>query len=409
MDAVQKMPEEQLRTLIGELLPALGEARMSAAHAKLQHNLLTIETAEAAKRAEVEHAMTRREVRALQESPRFNQSLSPNSPQASAQRHLELALKKCRELQIVNEHLEHRMHGARKLIRELSGKNESLIEDNQLLRQRIKQNRDHINAMRSSGAISVNGTPVTDIGTPMQTRTPKTPGTARSAHTLNIPPRSQDTFDALLFASEVLNNEANSVPSTPTRAKARKLNQPSHIRGAHSLSSLPSTPNRNRPITADNTLLSPTDHRLANHRSSLSTPGTQLTYPLEAPRQREDRDSTISASEDEGEGYSEYVPASQASQRATDMLRRSTVNSKDTTPRSSQKFAQPESVRTDLSQAKIFGHVKKPRADGIGRIEKRGGESKGFEAGRGPKKAKMGPEERNRVGLGIESWDDSVR
>ncbi|KAL8669440.1 MAG: hypothetical protein Q9168_005965, partial [Polycauliona sp. 1 TL-2023] len=41
MQAVEKMPEDQVRTLVTELLPALSEARMSAAHSKLQHNLLS--------------------------------------------------------------------------------------------------------------------------------------------------------------------------------------------------------------------------------------------------------------------------------------------------------------------------------------------------------------------------------
>ncbi|KAL8731987.1 MAG: hypothetical protein Q9181_004124 [Wetmoreana brouardii] len=403
LEAVEQLSEDQVRTLVAELLPALSEARMSAAHSKLQHNLLSIESSEAARRAEVEREMTLREVQVLQESPRvFGHLLSPHSPQASTQRHLDLALKKCQQLQHANEMLERRMHSARKLIRNLSGKNEDLLEDNRLLRQRIKQNRDHLNAMRSSGAISVNGTPLTDIATPVHHRTPKTLATARTAPTINTPSGSQDAFDALLFAGQVLNNEANSVPSTPTRTKVRKVGQANHIRGAHSLSSLPSTPNRSRPITADNALLTPTPQRISNLHASLSVPGTHQTYQDPSPPRREDRDSTISASEDEGK----YVPASQASQRATEMLRRSAMNSTDNSPRSSQKQKASESMRLEHSQSKIVGHVKKPRADGIERIDKRVGSGSVYEdIGRGPKKAKMGNGARESVGLGIERWD----
>ncbi|KAL8709364.1 MAG: hypothetical protein Q9225_007463 [Loekoesia sp. 1 TL-2023] len=402
MDAVGKMPEEQLRTLIAELLPALSEARMSAAHSKLQHNLLSIETSEAARRAEVEREMTLREVQVLQESPRrLGHLMSPDSPQGSAQRHLDLALKKCRELQYANEQLERRMHAARKLIRDLSGKNEDLMDDNSLLRQRIKQNREHLNAMRSSGAISVNGTPMTEFATPVH-RTPKTPGTARSAHVIKNPPSSQGAFDALLIAGEVLNNEANSVPSTPTRTKVRKVNQPHHMRGAHSLSSLPSTPNRSRPITADNVLLTPTPQRTANPRASLSASSKHLIYD-QSPR-REDRDSTISASEDEGEKYAEYIPASQASQRATDMLRRS-MNSGNGSPKSSQHHKSSKSLGREPSQSKIFGQVKKLKEDGTSRADKRVGSGSVYEdVGRGSKKAKMGDGRRESVGLGIEQW-----
>ncbi|KAL8800275.1 MAG: hypothetical protein Q9182_005299 [Xanthomendoza sp. 2 TL-2023] len=404
MDAVEKMPEEQVRTLVAELLPALTEARMSAAHSKLQHNLLTIETNEAANKAEVEREMTRREVQVLQESPRL---LSPRSPHHSAQRHLDLALKKCRELQNTNEQLAQRMHAARKLIRELSGKNEDLTEDNHLLRQRIQQNRDHLNAMRSSGALSVNGTPLTDIGTPALHRTPKTPATARSAQAMNHTPGGRATFDALLLADEVLkSHEANSVPSTPTRPKARKVSQAHHIRGAHSLSSLPSTPNRSRPITADGALVTPTPLRVLNPRAGLAVPSKHLNYAAPSPPQREDRDSTISASEDEGEGYGQHVTASQASQRATEMLRRSTFNSKDNSPRSSQNHKASAASRNDASKTKVLGQVKKRYGDESERIDKRVGSGSIHEdASRGSKKAKMGNGAQESVGLGIEQWE----
>ncbi|KAL8765114.1 MAG: hypothetical protein Q9203_006749 [Teloschistes exilis] len=403
-DAVEKMTEEQVRTLLAELLPALSEARTSAAHSKLQHQLLGIEASEAARRAEVEREMTLKEVQVLQESPRsYGSLMSPHSPQASAQRHLDLALKRCRQLQQLNDEIEGRMHKARKVIRDLSAQREALAEDNLRLRQRIQQNREHLNAMRSSGAISINGTPHTESGTPLHHRTPKTPATARSAHAIATPSRSQDAIDALLIAGQVLNNEANSVPSTPTPAKVRKVNQAHHMRGAHSLSSLPSTPNRSRPVTADNAQLTPTPLRSANLRASLSMPGKHLTYPNDSPpstqaRRREDRDSTISASEEE----EEYVDASQASQRATEMLRRSAVSSNNNSANSSQKRPQPESA----SQSKIFGQVKKPRGEGNERIDKRGASNNAYDdIGRGPKKAKMASVTKESVGLGIKQWE----
>ncbi|KAI4225259.1 MAG: hypothetical protein L6R36_004047 [Xanthoria steineri] len=400
MQAVEQMPEDQVRTLVTELLPALSEARMSAAHSKLQHNLLSIETSEAASKAEVEREMTRREVQVLQASPRL---LSPRSPQNTAQRHLELALKKCRELQEKNEMVEQRMYAARKLIRDLSGRNEALTFDNQLLRQRIRENRDHVDAMRSSGAISVHGTPLTGIGTPAYHHTPKTPATARSRH-MNQPPGSGGTFDVLLLADTVLkNNEINSVPSTPTRTKARKANHAHHARGAHSLSSLPSTPNRSRPITADGGLLTPTPQRIAHPRAALSDAGKRLNHPSQSSPARDDRDSTISASEDEGEGRTEHVTASQASQRATEMLRRSAMNSQDNSPRSSQNHKPLGPAKYDANQSKIYGIVKKYYGEGSDRIDKRvGSDSIHEDDERGTKKVKMAKKARESVGLGIE-------
>ncbi|KAI4285670.1 MAG: hypothetical protein L6R38_000494 [Xanthoria sp. 2 TBL-2021] len=404
MQAVEKMPEDQVRTLVTELLPALSEARMSAAHSKLQHNLLSIETSEAASKAEVEREMTRREVQVLQASPRL---LSPRSPQNTAQRHLELALKKCRELQEKNEMVEQRMYAARKLIRDLSERNEALTFDNQLLRQRIKENRDHVDAMRSSGAISVNGTPLTGMGTPTYHHTPKTPATARSRH-INQAPGSGGTFDVLLLADTVLkNNEINSVPSTPTRTKGRKVNQ-AHVRGAHSLSSLPSTPNRSRPITADGSLLTPTPQRAVQPRAALSAAVKRLNHPSQSSPQRDDRDSTISASDDEGEveGYTEHVTASQASQRATEMLRRSAMSSQDNSPGSSQNHQPLGPAKYDPSQSKIYGHVKKYYGDGSDRIDKRVGSGTIYEDDeRRTKKVKMAKKGRESVGLGIEQWE----
>ncbi|KAL8668602.1 MAG: hypothetical protein Q9168_006779 [Polycauliona sp. 1 TL-2023] len=404
MQAVEKMPEDQVRTLVTELLPALSEARMSAAHSKLQHNLLSIETSEAASKAEVEREMTRREVQVLQASPRL---LSPRSPQNTAQRHLELALKKCRELQANNEMSEQRLHAARKLIRDLSERNEALAFDNQLLRQRIRENRDHVDAMRSSGAISVNGTPLTGLATPAYHQTPKTPATARSRH-MNQPPGSGGTFDVLLLADTVLkNHEINSVPSTPTRTKAKKVNQAHHARGAHSLSSLPSTPNRSRPMTADGPLLTPTPQRIAYPSAAFSAPGKYTNRPSQSSPQRDDRDSTISASEDEGDENAERVTGSQASQRATEMLRRSAFNSQDNSPQSSQNQKQSVPTRYDPSQSKIYGHVKKYNGgDALGRIDKRVGSGSIYEdVERGVKKVKTGKKGTESVGLGIEQWE----
>ena len=168
------MDEGQLRGLVSELLPAFGEARVNAAHSKLQHSLLSIETEEAAKRAAVEHEATRREVQVLQEgSPAHRNSFSPQSPQASMQRNLQLALAHCRDLQNVNSVLEKRLRSSKKLINQLDEQNADLKESVQLLRQRIKENREHLNEMQSTGAISINGTPSLEYSTPLHNQTPQ--------------------------------------------------------------------------------------------------------------------------------------------------------------------------------------------------------------------------------------------
>ena len=394
MDSLKHLGEEELRNLLGELLPALGEARMSAAHSKLQHSLLSIENSEAAKRAEVEHELTRREVQVLQagNDQRQGKSGQKDRPsRGSMQRHLDLALKQCRVLQDENSVQERRLRQAKKLILQLDEKNAMLTDENGLLRQRIKQNRDHLNSMRSSGVISVNGTPLADFGTPPQKNIQRTPRTARSDHVADSHVSSQDPFDALLFAGQVLNGDTNSVPATPTRSRPRKLHA-SHIRGAHSLSSLPTTPVRSRPVTVDHTVRTPIIQTFAQPNASFSAPNTTFAYDEEEDRRRDDRDSTISASENEEEAITDYnVPVSQASQRATSMLRRSPGPRQD-------HISGPKTY----SQAKIYGQVKKTRETEPESPTKRASIINSFDGTiRSSKRARTGDVVTDRVGLGI--------
>ena len=391
------MTEEQLRSLVSELLPALGEARVSAAHTKLQHNLLSIETEESAKRAEVEHEATRREFQVLQEgSPVQRHNFSPRSPQAAMQRNLHLALAHCRELQDENAVLERHLRSSKKIISQLDESNANLKEHVQLLRHRIKENRDHLNEMQSTGAISINGTPVMEYGTPLHKGTPRTPATnTRPRDVASQAVGSQDPFDALLFAGQVLNGEASSVPSTPYQSRPRKT-QSSHVRGAHSLSSLPNTPNRSRPVTADSAFITPGEHNLPNSHLSFSAPGAYH----EESHLREDRDGTISASDDENSpNYDEDITGSQASQAAASMLRRSLGPQNG----NSLSLGQPPES-SSVMQSKLFGQIRKP---GVARPEssKRGSEinMQDDDIVHASKKAKVASSGSDPVGLGIRS------
>ncbi len=394
LESVHEMDEGQLRGLVTELLPAFGEARVSAAHSKLQHSLLSIETEEAAKRAAVEHEATRREVQVLQEgSPAHRTSFSPRSPQASMQRNLQLALAHCRHLQKENAIMDKRLRASKKMIKQLNEENAELKGNVHLLRQRIKENRDHLNDMQSTGAISINSTPFQEYSTRLHSRTPAP--VSRPLRDSKPTIGSQDPFDALLLAGQVMNGEASSVPSSPQQLRAKKLHA-HHVRGAHSLSSLPTTPLRSRPVTADNALITPV-HRV-DHNVSYSAPGTQLAYKEEL-RAREDRESTISASDDDEEPYRNgEMTGSQASQMATSMLRRSLGSQNQSHASSSQT---PES--SQLMQAKLFGHVTKPHS-GTTNTSKRGADSSAYDdTPRSSKKARVAGSGVERIGLGIET------
>ena len=393
-ESIQDMDEVQLRKLVGELLPAFGEARVTAAHAKLQHSLLSIETEEAGKRAAVELEATRREVQVLQEgSPVHRHSFIPGSPQASMQRNLNDALEYIRNLQKENSILNKHLRSSKNLIKQLDEQNAKLEVNGHLLRQRIKENRDHLNELQSSGAISVNGTPLVGHNSPLITRTPKTPAiSSRPLQNPNQTPRTEDSINALLLADQYVNGEANSVSSSPALTKAKRL-QSHHVRGAHSLSSLPTTPNRSRPVTADHTLSAFSRHG-TGQRTNLSAPGTQFTYHEKA-QAPDDRESTISASEDERDNPSdEELPGSQASQMASSMLRQSLGSQK---PKAAPRKT-PESSK--VMQAKLFGKVQKP-GPAQAKASKRGHPDPLNEpVGRSKKARTTGPSTQ-RVGLGI--------
>ena len=398
LESVQTMDEEQLRRLVGELIPALGEARVSAAHSKLQHSMLTIENEEATMRAEVEHEATRREVQVLQEGTPNVHGFSPKSPQAAVQRNLHLALSHCREVQNENAILDKRLRSSKRMITRLNGENADLKEKVRILRQRIKANRDHFNELQQSGAISLNGTPITEFGTPLPKGTPRTPATERQIREHGSEAMgSQTPFDTLLFAGQLLNGEATSVPGTPSPTKPRKAH-PQHTRGAHSLPSLPSTPNQAVPIARSGV---PSVERLAGGgRVSFSAPSTQLVQDEDMP-DRNDRDSTISVSENENEAYNgEDIPGSQASQQATVMLRRS-LGSQNPGPA-------PNSGK--LLQGKIVGQVKKPAMTREESGLKRGADNMMRDeamSSSSSKKARItdpGSERRQSVGLGIKDW-----
>ena len=398
LEAVDSMGEIELRRLISELLPALGEARTAAAHSKLQHSLLAIENEESIKRAEVEHEATRREIQVLQEGTSVtHHGFSPmGSPQTTCQRNLQLALAHCRRLHRDNALLGKRLRSSKRLITELDSQNTDFRDHIQLLRKRIKDNRDHLNDLQESGAMLIATPPPPGFLASHMKGTPRTPGTGRAGpEFVGQMTTPHDPFDALLQAAS-LNGEANSVPSSPLRPRHRKVHR--HMRGAHSLSSLPATPER-RPVTADAMLVTPLDRKYQHHVSS-SAPGTQLTYELDS-RPRDDRESTISASDNEDEPYQQdSPPGSQASQMASNILRR-TLEAQNEQISPSKRPPNADK----LTQSKLFSRVIKNAAKPQDtKLEQHSPDEDIDEPSRGSKKVRRGHFLPEKIGLGIKSW-----
>ncbi|MCJ1392210.1 hypothetical protein MMC18_005077 [Xylographa bjoerkii] len=392
LDQARNLAEAQLRELVSELLPAIGEARMAAAHAKLQHSLLSIEIAEVVQRAAVEHEMMRQELNVLQASSPMLQSrnaIAANGPiQSQMQSAFEAAAKHNRLLETENILLQRRLKQAKRIIKHLDGKNVRVEEANELLKQRIRQNREHVDAMRLSGMISIDNTPRAVYDVPAQRIQSTNPSsTVRNG--------TQDPFHTLLFAGQVLSGETTSVPSTPTHPRPVRTIH-GHTRGTHSLSSLPMTPVRSRPMTADNAVSTPLNQVVPASHMSFSAPSTQFVSQVDESH-HSDRDSTISAS-DQDEAYTDDdVPASQASQAATSMLLRRPG------PSANEALRQSASEEHGTIQRKILGKVTKPGYDMLGSGKKRPIASSDLAGERRSKKTKL-LATTEQMGLGIAVW-----
>ena len=366
-EAVANADIDDLRIMAKDLLAAVREARTSAAHFKLQHNLLAMESEQAAQRAEIEHQMTRREVEVLQATEYKQRGMSLRNSQPPPQTQIEALTRTCRALEEERDEAEKRLARAKKLVELQKGKCELLEEENHLLKKRIRDNREHFTRLKSLSPSYT--TPRDAFTTPQRKPVPQFPQSAPS----------HSNIAALLAAGEVLSGESLSVPSTPTRTTVSNLKL-GHTRGAHSLSSLQTTPVHTRPMSHEG---------YPDSMTPFSAPASQLVVES-AERERHERDSTISISDAEEAVSDDNVQQSQASSMASEMLRRNPGSQE------SLRLSQGAERSSSLLQSKLFGPIQKSSHP-----KKRGASLS--EADIKAKKAKVA----QGVGLGIESWSQT--
>lgn len=365
-DAIAKADIEELRDMAQELVAAVRDARTSAAHFKLQHSLLAMESEEAAQRAEVEHQMTRREVEVLQAAEHKNRSsfsMSSRYSLPTVQPQISALTRECRALEDERDEIEQQLLRAKKLVESEKDRVELLMEENVRLKKRIRENREHFSRLKSLSPSYT--TPRDAYTTPQRKPVPRFPESGPN----------HSNIAALLAADQVLSGESLSVPSTPTRTHTSKLKH-GHTRGAHSLSSLHTTPAQARPVPHDG---------YSESMAPFSAPASQLANES-AERERHDRDSTISISDAE-ESSDDNIRQSQASSLASEMLRRNPG------VQESLRLSQNAERSSSLLQSKLFGPIKK-----AGHLKKRGASF--GESDVKPKKVKVA----HGVGLGIETW-----
>jgi len=431
---VVEAPPDELRSLLQACIAEHAKLKMETAHHKLQYNLLSLQADEDAKRAAVEHEMTRREVDALRdvEHSRYaRRELSTASESAQA-KYLQLRIWYEESIE-ENESLNKRLKLAKKVIQQKEDEVISLTDERDMLLNRIRENREHFHLLCSPGGIFHTAlTPKTQAAqSPAQYRaTPRqTPKSAHRDH-------GQEPFDVLLKAAT---QENNSAPSTPTNNyKPVPRTQSKHTRNVQSMSSLPTTPTP-RSRGAHSGLLPSVDlvpQSEPPYRHTRYIPDTPTS--ARHHQRRRSRESTISAEDNEElarqalssfasrgsqnlRGSRRRHPAeeeedvfeSQASQAASEMLRRdpresfevagSATGSRDGTP------APAATERSAKLQAKLFAGLNK---SGVMASDKRkfsGHESRDDVARREvltspTKKLRMagGLRDPNRVGLGIQ-------
>jgi ribosomal protein L29 len=432
---------EELRSMLQACMAEQARLKMEAAHHKLQFNMLSIRADEDTKRAAVEHEMTKKEVQALQQAECARQARRDiNTASESAQaKYLQLKVLHEQVLE-ENDVLHKKIKAARKVIQQKEDEIASLTDEREMLLNRIRENRDHFRILCSPGGMFHGAvTPKAQATSPQQHRsTPRQ--NPRAAHR----DHHQEGFAVLLQA---LSQDNNSAPSTPIIGQRPAARVPlKHTRNVQSMSSLPSTPvGRNsgsgRGLLPSIDLVPQTEPPQRHSRFLADMPATPTSR-----ERRKSRESTISAEDNQElarqalqsiasrgshhsrgshrrlsgeEGEEEEVFESQASQAASEMLRRdaresfevaaSVANSRDGTP------AAVAADRSAKLQAKLFGGLNKSGLASSQGKRKFSGPHHGGEAGEGyavhdravtspTKKLREvgGLRDPGRVGLGIQ-------
>lgn len=431
---------DELRVLLQACIAEHAKLKMEAAHHKLQFNLLSLQADEDAKRAVVEHEMTRREVDALRDAEHSRYARRELSTASESAQAKYLQLRVWYE-QVVeeNESLNKRLKLAKKVIHQKEDEVVSLTDERDMLLNRIRENREHFHLLCSPGGIfhtaltpktqTVSSSPVQHRATPRQT--------PRSAH--RDREHGQEPFDVLLKAAT---QENNSAPTTPTAnyKPAAPRSQSKHTRNVQSMSSLPTTPTpRSRAATSG--LLPSVDvvpQSEPPYRHSRYIPETPTSGRHHY--RRKSRESTISAEDNEelarqalhsfasrgsepshssrrrhaAEEAEEEVFESQASQAASEMLRRDPRESFDVASSvDASRDGTPTPAAAERSaklQAKLFAGLNKSGAATTDKRKFSGhGETRDDVARREvltspTKKLRVagGLRDPNRVGLGIQ-------
>lgn len=338
---------EDLRIAITDLQGAYQEAKMNAAHYKLQYQMLAQESAAAIERMAVEARMAQHEndIIHLAEQGKAAATLVPMSSMQDGMIPVQKDLyqRMCSEIQYLNKIVDSLHNDNRRQERIIVGQEneiESLTDRVGLMRDRIRTNREHLRRLSA---------PPTDY-------TPRSYATPHRRHHAG-----QDQFAALLQASEIASQEANPARSRKTKAanvtmtpQRYKQQQPAPY----------TTPSRHPTYTIPATAPMP--------RTELFQP--PATYAQQAPVKAQSRkappaprsEDTVSNSDRDIDSEAETdiiepdgnLTESQASRAASLMLRSDQEGSFH-----GIRPAAASSQSGKMKQTRLFGAVRKPLSD----------------------------------------------
>ncbi|KXL50489.1 MAG: hypothetical protein FE78DRAFT_85013 [Acidomyces sp. 'richmondensis'] len=356
---------EELRAKLTEVQAALHEAKMLAAHHKLQYNMLLQESAAAIERMAVEARMAQYEYDVIHTAEHARVAVTPVQPSPFQEGMIpvqkEMYQRMCGEIQhyrLANQQLEREHAQQERLISRQEIEIASLTDKVTLMRERIRENREHLNKIRSLQNNQIEATPRSFYSTPQRGQ------------------GSQDQsqpFAALLQASEI--------------ASERMAFKKGHGRNTHSMSSLPATPLRmpkfqpslfqtpsdrvlpakvpfTAPMPRTSSMRTPDDHPVITQPPLRASP--PYAPPSEGTVSNSDRDHTndndSEAETDIIEPEDNKVSESQASRVASRMLRSSQEH--ETSRNSFRSRGMPDNRQDDrMRQMKLFGSIRKTNVD----------------------------------------------
>lgn len=361
---------EELRSKMTEMQSALQEAKMSAAHHKLQYQMLSQQTSAEIERMAVEARMTQYENEIIHVAEQARAAATPAQPSPFQEGMIpvqkDLYQRMCREIQDLTEE--------RKWLLDDQAQKEKAImrQDIEIasLGDKVALMRDRIREYRESSQVQT-ARPIS--------RYESTPRSTFNDYIRRGAPSHEQPqpFAALLQASEMASQEAR------RPAKVKK----GHVRNTQSTSSLPSTPQRvhkqasqsyytpsNRhahpkmPSTAPQprtSALRRTPDIYAQH----ALPTTTTSHAQQSPLS----DGTVSASEEDSEAETDIlepgdsVNESQASRTASQMLRTSQEERREK-QRSfeGRGMLERSGGKGESRQGTLFGAVRKRGVEDVG-------------------------------------------